>query len=133
MRFRLVTEPDLLDAWDSVWVGGDEATDPPKNCPSTVSAAVRWQQVNETFHEDTMSGIYKSDAVRLNQGCACITLDRKALGRALDSEAGESGFSQRLIAAHSCAVARLLQCPCFPLGRRAGKNGGGDRGNRAGE
>ncbi|BAQ16692.1 MULTISPECIES: hypothetical protein [Methyloceanibacter] len=46
-----------------------------------------------------MNSTPTSEAVRLNHGCACITLDREALGRALDAEAEESGFSQRLMTA----------------------------------
>lgn len=35
---------------------------------------------------------------RLNQNCFCVTLDRGKLGRSLDEEAGETGFSERLAA-----------------------------------
>ncbi|WP_141701737.1 hypothetical protein [Methyloceanibacter marginalis] len=65
-----------------------------------------------------MPAIDKSDAVRLNQGCACITLDRKALGQALDSESGEPGFSQRLIAAQSHAFSNV---PVFLSGDELAK------------
>ena len=35
-------------------------------------------------------------ARRLNQACFCLTLDRQELGLALDGEAGEVGFFERL-------------------------------------
>ena len=40
-----------------------------------------------------------SRADRLNRACACVTLDAKALSEALDVEAGEVGFSARLLEA----------------------------------
>ncbi|GFO82597.1 MAG: hypothetical protein A49_22240 [Methyloceanibacter sp.] len=49
----------------------------------------------------------KFDAVRLNHACACVTLDRKALGRALDEEADEPGFGQRLIGAQPYAFSNV--------------------------
>lgn len=36
----------------------------------------------------------------LNKGCFCITLDRQALEKALDREAGTSGFAARLAGSH---------------------------------
>jgi len=54
-----------------------------------------------------MPSILTSEAVRLNQGCACITLDRKALSRALDVEADEPGFSQRLMATQPYAFSNV--------------------------
>lgn len=36
----------------------------------------------------------------LNKGCFCITLDREALEKALDREAGTSGFAARLASSH---------------------------------
>ena len=40
------------------------------------------------------------EAERLNHGCFCITLDRKALVEALDLEVGVGGFASQLLASH---------------------------------
>jgi hypothetical protein len=65
-----------------------------------------------------MSAHQSSAAARLNRDCACITLDRQSLARALDREAGDAGFSDRLLAAQPHAFAHV---PVFLSGDQLAK------------
>lgn len=65
-----------------------------------------------------MSGDQNFAAARLNRDCACITLDRKSLARALDREAGDAGFSDRLLAAQPHAFSHV---PVFLSGDQLAK------------
>ena len=43
----------------------------------------------------------------LNADCACISLDRPALGRALELEVGDAKFSRRLAETHPTLISSL--------------------------
>ncbi len=54
-----------------------------------------------TQHSDTAAaGRISGEAERLNRGCFCVTLDRKALAAELDLEVGSVGFADALAQSH---------------------------------
>jgi len=55
----------------------------------------------------TVGSSEMSRADRLNRACACVTLDSKALSEALDVEAGEVGFSARLLEAQPHSFSKV--------------------------
>lgn len=48
---------------------------------------------------------------RLNRGCFCITLDRRALAKALDREVGNEGFAETFFNSHPTLFANVPFLP----------------------
>lgn len=66
-----------------------------------------------------LAGASHSATERFNQNCSCITLDRAALGAALDHEAADTGFYEAFIKSRS----HLFQCPGLLLQVRHSRDG----------